>query len=193
MDPVAGSSQTFPCQRLHCGCCCWRVQYQTLSVGLELVTACTSWSHGASLTQSTSSRPAWRSSQGAPSRLLPSETTGWPPQRPFINTCPCGGPVWMGSIGTYDQSPPDHHRLVNYTASQEKSIKEHDSPVMGGPERGGPESGPALLIAICFCHVGIETPSAAFLPCSILVSIVSRMSAAFFAAELSCVTMSQVL
>lgn len=94
----------------------------------------------------------------------------------------------MGSIGTYDQSPPDHHRLVNYTASQENSIKEHDSPVMGGPE-----SGPALLIAICFCHVGIETPSAAFLPCSILVSIVSRMSAAFFAAELSCVTMSQVL
>lgn len=99
----------------------------------------------------------------------------------------------MGSIGTYDQSPPDHQRLVNYTAPQEKSIKEHDSPVMGGPERGGPESGLALLIAICFCHVGIETPSAAFLPCSILVSIVSRMSAAFFAAELSCMTMSQVL
>jgi len=58
---------------------------------------------------------------------------------------------------------------------------------------GGSESGPALLMAICFCHVGIEIPSLAFLLCSILVSIVSRISAAFFAAELSCVTMSQIL
>lgn len=83
-----------------------------------------------------------------------------------------------------------HHRqIVNYTTSQQKKrTRGHDLPV-----RGGPDSGPVLLIAICFCHVGIETPSAAFLPCSILVSIVSRMSAAFFAAELSCVTMSQVL
>lgn len=81
-----------------------------------------------------------------------------------------------------------HQPLVNHTTSQQKTARGHDLLV-----RGGPESVSALLIAICFCHVGIETPSAAFLPCSIFVNIVWRMSAAFLAAELSCVTMSQVL